>query len=542
MQLRPYQQDINDEIHQAWQVVDNIAVVLPCGGGKTVVFSHILSQHQGASIAIAHRQELVCQMSLALAKFGVKHRIIGTNSIIKWIVYLHMQEVGQSFYDPNSLCGVAGVQTLVRRAQVLRGWLERVNLWVTDEMHHLLKKNSWGKSIDLLPQGCKGLGVTATPLRADGKGLGRHHDGIMDTIIEGPTMRDLISMKYLTDYRIFAPPSNFSRENIPVTRSGDFSPEPLKNEVRKSTIMGDIVSHYLRITPGQLGITFVTDVETAGDVAAQFRQVGVPTEAISARTPDKERMELIARFKRGDLKQLVNVDIFGEGFDLPALEVVQMARPTESYGLYTQQFGRSLRIMENKRSAVIIDHVGNVQRHGLPDSPRVWTLDRRDRKSNGSDGTIPVRTCRPPQGCMGVYEAFHRVCPYCGEIPVPVGRSRPEMVDGDLMEMDPAALAVMRGEVDRIDTPVDQIRHRLSHGMSGVVLGGAVKNHQLRQEAQVGLRDSIALWAGYGKAAGMSDSEMYKRFYFGFGVDVLTAQTLGRVDASDLETRVRRAI
>ena len=518
---------------------------------NTVLFSNILSNYQGASIAIAHRQELVGQMSLALAKYGVYHRIIGNNNIIKWIVHLHMQQVGHSFYDPSARCGVAGVDTLIRRENRLKHWLDSIGLWVIDECHHLLEKNKWGKAVAMLPKGCKGLGVTATPVRADGKGLGRHHDGLMDIIIEGPSMRELINMQYLTDYKIFAPPNDLNLDVVPVTQSGDFSPKQLKTEVRRSTIMGDIVEHYLRITPGKLGVTFATDVETASEIAGKFRAAGVPAEVISAKTPGKLRIELQQKFKRKEILQLVNVDLFGEGYDLPALEVVQMARPTESFALFCQQFGRALRILEGKTGAIIIDHVGNVTRHATVETDpvtgkayislnRKWSLDRREKRSSTKEKLSPVKTCK---SCFGLYEAFYKMCPFCGYVNIPTFRDRPEMVDGDLTELDPAVLAAMRKEVNKIDTPVDRRRSQLQHGgMKGVVLNGAVKNHRVRQEAQGILRDSIALWAGHRKAAGQSDSEIYRRFYFGFDIDIYSAKTLGKNDAYKLNDRVREAI
>jgi DNA repair protein RadD len=227
----------------------------------------------------------------------------------------------------------------------------------------------------------RGLGVTATPVRADGKGLGAHHDGVMHHIIEGAGMRDLIQQGFLTDYRIFAPPSDLDLTGVTRAADGDYNKKQLKQRVRRSQIIGDVVAHYLRIAPGKLGLTFATDVETATEIANRYRAAGVPSEVVSAKTPTGQRIEILKRFKRREVMQLVNVDLFGEGFDLPALEVVSMARPTESYGLYCQQFGRVLRPLPGKTVGIIIDHVGNVVRHGLPDKPRRWSLDRREKRT-----------------------------------------------------------------------------------------------------------------------------------------------------------------
>lgn len=538
MQLRPYQAKAKEDIYGAWdQGFVNTLAVLPTGAGKTVLFSEIIKEHQGSSCAIAHRQELVSQISLALARDKVRHRIIGPKSVVKLCVNLHMLELGASYYDPSSTCAVAGVDTLVRRGDELNGWLESVTLCVQDEAHHVLESNKWGTAFKMFPN-AKGLGVTATPLRADGKGLGRHVDGLFDTMVEGPGMRDLIEMGFLTEYRVFAPPSDFVRPGAEaIGTTGDFSHVKLKAAVKKSHIVGDVVTHYQRIAPGKLGVTFTDSVETATEIAAQFNAAGVPAAVVSAKTPDAERIAILRRFKNRELLQLVNVDLFGEGFDLPAIEVVSMARATESYALYVQQFGRALRLLNGKLFALIIDHVGNVERHGLPDARREWTLDRREKrgKSKASDA-IPVRAC---PACTAVYERIYSACPFCGHIMVPAARSGPEQVDGDLIELDPAALAAMRGEIEKVDMHPEAYRHELAKKYTPLVgqLAG-VKRHVATQEAQEALRGSIAWWAGYQRAQGRSDSESYRRFYFKFGTDVLTAQTLKAADAIELAGRV----
>lgn len=538
MQLRPYQAKAKEDIYGAWdQGFVNTLAVLPTGAGKTVLFSEIIKEHQGASCAIAHRQELVSQISLALARDKVRHRIIGPKSVVKLCVNLHMLELGASYYDPSSTCAVAGVDTLVRRGDELNGWLESVTLCVQDEAHHVLESNKWGTAFKMFPN-AKGLGVTATPLRADGKGLGRHVDGLFDTMVEGPGMRDLIEMGFLTEYRVFAPPSDFVRPGAEaIGTTGDFSHVKLKAAVKKSHIVGDVVTHYQRIAPGKLGVTFTDSVETATEIAAQFNAAGVPAAVVSAKTPDAERIAILRRFKNRELLQLVNVDLFGEGFDLPAIEVVSMARATESYALYVQQFGRALRLLDGKLFALIIDHVGNVERHGLPDARREWTLDRREKrgKSKASDA-IPVRAC---PACTAVYERIYNACPFCGHIMAPAARTGPEQVDGSLVELDPSVLQLMRGEIEKVDMHPEAYRHELAKKHTPLVgqLAG-VKRHVARQEAQAALRASISWWAGYQRALNRSDDESYRRFYFMFGIDVLSAQALKTADALSLAEKI----
>ena len=548
--LRPYQQQVRDAVEYDWEAgKPNVLAVLPTGAGKTVLFSSILADELAACVAVAHRQELVSQISLALARNRVRHRIVGPQNVVKMIVRLHMEEVGASYYDPNSRCAVAGVDTLIRRGEQLADWLPTVRLWVMDEAHHVCQDNKWGKAVQMFPN-ARGLGVTATPCRADGKGLGRHADGVFDTMVIGPTMRDLIDSKFLTEYRIFAPPSTFKRAEVAVsTTTGDFNLDQMRKAVAGSslvshdekTITGDIVQHYKRIAPGKLGVTFVPDIAAATEVAKQFNDAGVPAEVVSSKTPDDERGKILRRFRARELTQLVNVDLFGEGFDLPAIEVVSMGRPTESYSLYCQQFGRALRLLDGKTHAIIIDHVSNVARHGLPDAPREWSLDRRERRSSGKSDAAPVRTCL---ACTAVFERFMDACPFCGEpIPAPAERTGPEFVDGDLFELDAATLAQMRASLERVDMDPADYRDQLTRqGVPQIGIMANVKRHIARQETVGTLRDTLAIWAGYERAAGRSDKEIMRKFYLTHGVDLWTAQTLKREDMLTLAEKVQAVI
>lgn len=530
--LRPYQSKLLTDIRDAWSDgARNVLAVAPTGGGKTVMMAELFQTHRGASIGIAHRQELVGQMSLALARNGVRHRIVGPHALARTIVTLHMAELGRSYYDPSAWCGVAGVDTLIRRPPD-DPWFQQVTLKQTDEGHHVLRENKWGRAVKLFPN-AQGVLWTATPCRADGYGLGRHADGVADAMVTGPSMRSLITDGWLTEYRIFCPPSDVDLSNVTVTASGDYSPPKLREAVHKSHIVGDVVKHYLRIAPGKLGITFVVDVEHATEMAQAYRAAGVRAEVVTSETPDTLRSAILRRFRARELDQLVNVDLFGEGFDVPACEVISMARPTQSFPLYAQQFGRPLRLMTGKTHGLIIDHVGNVMRHGLADRLRTWSLDRRERRSAkqaADPDVIPLRTC---PDCTAPYERTLYACPYCGHIPESAGRSRPTDVDGDLVELDPAALAVLRGEIARVDGPF-----RPPAMLDAVAARAAGNNWLARQQAQAPLRAAIALWAGWQRGQGRDDREVYRRFFFRFGTDVATAQTLGTRDAEALHTAV----
>ena len=527
--LRDYQTQLERDIYAAWAAgARNVLAVAPTGSGKTVTMSDIIRKEAMPAVAIAHRQELVSQLSLALARNNVRHRIIGQKATIRNCVQIQMADLGKSFYDASSTVAVAGVDTLIRM-DPKDAWMGRVGLVLTDEAHHVVEPNKWYRSMLMFPN-ARGLGVTATACRADGKGLGRHNDGLFDALVVAPGMRDLINAGYLSEYRVFAPASNIDMSNVNVTASGEFSPEPLRKAVHKSTIVGDVVTHYLRIAPGKLGVTFAVDVESAKELASAFKQAGVPAECVSAKTPDVVRYKLLQRFARGDIKQIVNVDLFGEGFDLPAIEVCTMARPTQSYTLFVQQFGRALRLLPGKEHALIIDHVNNCLRHGLPDGHRVWDLERREKGARNKDNSILIRVC---PSCTGVYERYLKICPYCKYEPVPVGRSLPEQVDGDLQELTPDALARLRGAI------VASEELRIPYNASPAVQGFLKKAHREKAAAQLVLREEMALWGGAHTARGLSIPEAQKKFYLQYGVDVMTAQTLNAKDAIELTGRIR---
>lgn len=525
---RPYQSALRNAIYAEWKSVKNTLAVLPTGGGKTFIFAGIISENSGASCAIAHRSELVSQMSLALAREGVRHRVIGPDNVRRLCTTAHLDELGRSFYDPNALCAVAGVDTLVRMDAAADPWFQRVNLWVGDEAHHFLADNKWGRAVSMFPN-AYGLGVTATPIRADGKGLGRHADGVFDTMTLGPSMRELIDTGYLTDYRVVCPPNDLDLTDVSVSSGGDYEPQGLKRARRKSCITGNVVKHYLAFARGKLGITFDTDVESATETAQAYRDAGVPAEVVSAKTPDALRAQILRRFRAREVLQLVNVDLFGEGFDVPGVEVVSMARPTMSFSLFCQQWGRALRIMAGKDKAIVIDHVGNVVRHRLPDAPRAWSLDRREgRRSAAAVNEIPMRVCLNAE-CAAPYERIHPACPFCGHEPEPAARNAPEFVDGDLIELDAATLARMRGAVDKIDAAP-----HIPAGVSPIVGRAIYNNHWERQQRQADLRKIMGLWGGLQLRGGLNDRQMQRKFFLRYGMDVLTASTLGAGDADKL--------
>tara|TARA_R110002033_G_scaffold64766_4_gene115672 strand:+ start:827 stop:2788 length:1962 start_codon:yes stop_codon:yes gene_type:complete len=628
--LRPYQLTMYHDIHNEWDKGHrNVLAVLPTGGGKTRILSAIIRDHNGASCTIAHRQELVSQISLAFARNGVRHRIIGPNKIIRAVVQLHMTEVGTSYYDPNARASVAGVDTImswcgtgvdgdmyfeetpsgdkllygprsngywgqpVKMGQdelkphgVLTGkrppkdisdsisrYAPTVTKWVTDEAHHLGapggKRNKWMKAVDLFPNAL-GLGVTATPCRADGAGLGRHHDGVMDIMVIGPTMRWLIDNGHLSEYRVFAPPSDLSGRMGDVKTSsttGDFNVNQVRDAVEQSNlivaddktskVVGDVVQTYLMKFKDMLSVVFVPSVTAAEELEKQFIASGVPAKSLNGNTSDEIRINSIRKLARRELLVLINVALFDEGFDLPAIEVIQDAYPTQSYGLFCQRFGRMLRLMDGKEYGIYSDHAGNVMRHGLPDAKREWTLDRREKRKT-SDDVEQLRTCVDHkvggvvvrEGCFSVYERYLKECPECGlhvPKPTPTERTGPEYVDGDLFELDAETLARMRGDIARVDKPMDEAvaeyrnnlinKHAPAIGVMANTKRFAIK-HEAQQEAVKAIRDIMAMWAGYHRAVNRDDAEIFRRFYLAYGVDWLTAQSLPTDEMLKLGERV----
>lgn len=402
---------------------------------------------------------------------------------------------------------------------------------VVHNCHHVLADNLWGKAASLFPR-ANGLYVTATPLRADGKGLGRHADGIFDEFIFGPPMRQLIREGSLTDYRIYAPPSDIDLTAMKFGSDGDYSRPELVKRAKKSGIVGDVVSNYEKYCQGVQTVVFVVDVEQAHEVANKLNDCGIKAVALSANNTDSERQQAINAFKRKEIQVIVNVDLLGEGFDCPAIECVIMARPTMSYGLYCQQFGRGIRLLPGKQYGLIIDMVGNVKRHGLPDAPREWSLDRREKRSGGNSGDLTTKTC---SDCLAVYAVGPSRCPFCGgNAPAPGASGRGDLVvvDADLRELSPEELAELRGEADKLDR-----EWTVPYGGSKTQMMAAI-SHNKTVKAQRELREAIALYAGAFRSMGCTDEMIHVQMVRTYGVNNARALTLRPKDAEALRGRI----
>lgn len=566
--LRRFQQELKDDANGAYlRGARAVMMQLSTGGGKTVIMGSFAKDHIAnpwdhrfpAGCSIAHRGELLGQMSMQLAREEVPHGLIASDKVIRTIVAAHVEEFGRTFYNARSPWKVASVDTITRRE--LGAWPDNVGMVHIDEAHHVLRENKWGKAADLF-RNARYLLPTATPVRADRKGLGSHAHGIADALVEGPPMRWLIDNAYLTDYKVITlKPDDLTTEGIDVGASGEFNQDQARDAVHKSKkLVGSIVDTYIEHARGKLGVTFAQDIEHAYEICVEFNRKGIPAAVLTGEDDETVRRTTIRRFKNRELWQLINVDLFGEGFDLPAIECVSFGRLTASFALYSQMWGRALRLMvspmlanawdtytvaqrlefirtSGKPFAFIFDHVGNFYFHkGPPDKPRIWTLDAGSKRGPSVNDGIPMRVClgwdtRENIWCAKPYERIYNVCPYCGTAaPPPAERGGPAQVDGDLAEIDPAILAQYRGEIARIDGAPPNL--------SGPAHIAAVKRHMERQAAQHRLRALMAFWYTATAQPGDDTSVNWRRFWFTFNMDGLQAMTLGRPEAEMLHRRI----
>ena len=336
-ELRPYQSALLDEVRQAYREgARRPCIVLPCGGGKSCITAEAAkcaTDKGNRVLFLVHRRELVDQ-------------------------------IRQTFYDWGvdlSLCRVEMVQTACRR--INRMHVPR--LIITDENHHCLA-SSYRKIYDAFPD-AQCLGVTATPVRLNGGGLG----DVNDRLVLGVSAKWLIENKHLAPYEYYAPAvADLSGVH---TKRGEYVTSEVMDVLDHATIYGDVVGHYQKLAAGHKAVCYCASVSHSKEMAERFQAAGIPAAHIDGETDKYTRKRIIDKFRSGTIQILCNVDLISEGFDVPDCSCAILLRPTQSLTLFIQQSMRPMRYQPGK-TAIIIDHVGNYTRFGMPDDDREWTL------------------------------------------------------------------------------------------------------------------------------------------------------------------------
>lgn len=548
IRLRPYQIDLKQDIYDAWKEGHkNVLAVMPTGMGKTKTFVSIaidmaLNSHFGTNYPTAilvHRKELVQQISLTLAEEHVNHNIIAPRNVIKGIVAAQRRLLNRQFYDYSAPITVISVDTLNARILKHEEWAKSIKFWITDEAAHLLKENKWGRAVKFFTNAI-GLGVTATPQRLDKRGLGSHVDGVFDIMVQGPTSRWGIQQGFLSKYKIALPESDYETYLKAANEGSDFSKEAMIKAAQESHIIGDVVKNYIKFCNGKQAIVFASDISSGERIEKEFLSNTIKAKLLTGETPDNERLSALIDYQNKLIQVLINIDLFDEGLDVPGIDAVIMARPTMSLGKYLQCCGRGLRPHKDKPHMILIDHVGNVRRHGLPDTERRWTLDRISKRSQKVN---LIRICKNYM-CNSPFDRILSVCPYCGEEDKPIKRANNgtirdalQQVDGDLLLLDPDSLRELE-KVTKLDDPA-RVAQRVERATGSAIAGKrAAKNQVERIACQQKLADEIAKAAGRLRHKGYGDRAINKRFYIEFGMTIWDALALPRTEMEDVMSRL----
>jgi len=444
VELRPYQkqllEDIRASIRRGYR---RVLAVMPTGSGKGTTIAFMVSEasRRGHRVLIlAHRAELIADLSQRIHGLGINHGILANG---------YREDLRQAVQ-------VGSVQTVVRR-------LNRIpppSMVIQDEAHHLVAGNMWGRIIETWPSSFL-IGKTATPERLSGEGLGEGHGGYFQDMVLGPDAAWLTAEGFLAPARVFAPPGiDLSGIDRFDTTNGR---QEASNRIRQC--MGDPISHYRRtIEPEHNGtaIAFCCSVNDADALAEAFRSDGIAAARLDGSMDRGERRRLINDLGAGVLKVLTSCDIISEGTDIPSVTGAILLRPTDSVGLYLQQVGRALRPCPGKTHAIILDHVGNALRHGLPQERREWSLEGRRKRPRQGEAAPGVRQC---EGCFACYDPALPACPECGMVPVVKVRKLIQTA-GELRELEEGARRARRREQGQARTYDDLVRIGKARGMA----------------------------------------------------------------------------
>lgn len=417
IELRPYQNRIIDEVKAGMLAGHkSILVQMATGAGKTATAAKMISgsQEKGKRIFFTvHRKDLLAQTAAAFREFEIPFSYIAS---------------GYPF-NPHGKVFICGIDTLKNRLND-----EFLPDLIFPDECHMANSDGWDRVLNFYKQrGAWSVGLTATPWRLDGSGLGRN----FSHMVQGPSMRWLIDNGYLSEFRYFSP-TTIDMSGVRVTM-GDYNRNDLAEKMSDdSVIVGDAIKYYLKLSRNKRAICYCISRERSENVAQKFRDAGISAQHIDGETEMPERRRIITAYANGEIDILCNVDLITTGFDLAAqvgrditVETIILLRPTKSLSLYLQMVGRGLR--PKREPAIILDHANCSSNHGLPDDDRVWSLmDRKRLSLDLEEREIPVKTC--PKCAI-----THRpapLCPICGYI-YPVQYREVDEIDGELDEITP---------------------------------------------------------------------------------------------------------
>lgn len=408
VRLRTYQQEAIEQLEARVRAgVRRVVIVAPTGSGKTTIAGEIIARavEDGSRVLfVAHRRELIFQAYNRLIQFGIPERQVGV---------LMGQDRRRR---PGAHVQVASIDTLRNRAK------PRADIVFVDECHRVISRSYQDVSAHY-PDALH-LGLTATPMRANGDGLGDAYDELL--VVTSP--RKLMDQGYLVEPRVFTVPRSQLPDLSGVrTRRGDYETRALAEAVDQKGLVGNLVEHWMRHAQGVPTVAFAVSVAHSQNIAEQFRAAGVAAEHLDGTTPTAERDALLKRLESGETTLVSNCGVLCEGWDQPAVKCAILARPTKSLGLYLQQAGRILRLYNDQR-AVILDHGGCVIQHGLPQDERTFNLNKAKKRAKGE---VRVRTC--PE-CCAVLSLNTRVCPECDKVLI-TQSDVPSHRDGTLVEV-----------------------------------------------------------------------------------------------------------
>jgi DNA repair protein RadD len=417
IELHPFQRDAVDQIErEISEGKRRLLYVAPTGAGKTVVGAEIINravERHHRVLVIAHRREIITQTRDKLVANGVNPGIVLAGFEDELRPYANVQ--------------VAGIQTLHARAiRSNRMPMPAATYLIIDEAHHA-RAGTYQKVLDHYPDAVV-IGLTATPVRGDGRGLGN----IFETMIEAPQIAELIKLGHLVPTKVYAPVDREIAKGVR-TQTGDYVVSALSARMNTDQLVGDVVADWLKHGERRRTVAFGVDVAHSVHIRNAFLEFDVRAEHLDGSTPKTERDAILARLRSGETEIVTNCAVLTEGWDMPAVSCLILARPTKQLGLFRQMVGRVLRPAEGKTDAIILDHSGAVYRHGLPEDHVRWTLDVDRRAENPTQarrerGEEPkLREC---PSCKTVMAA--PPCHACGWMPAPRhGRDR-DFADGEL--------------------------------------------------------------------------------------------------------------